>query len=123
MGRFSLLRRSKGVGGAGYICEGEALLVATMLCCVEHAATDLFVLAGCYCLIYLCVVYRWVGVCLTHTYCYTRDPLAPQWKYDEASCLYQRCIEIHEKSAGPNHPDVAASVHDKAATLLAQVPW
>ena len=44
-----------------------------------------------------------------------------QEKYDEADRLYLRCIEIEEKTLGPDHLELAASLHDRADLLRAQV--
>ena len=53
------------------------------------------------------------------------DPATPstvfQGKYDEAEPLYERSQAIREKVLGPEHPDVATSLHDRAGLLKAQV--
>ena len=45
----------------------------------------------------------------------------PQGKYDEAMPLRKRCIEIGEKSLGPEHPDLAVWLNNLAGLLSAQV--
>lgn len=35
-----------------------------------------------------------------------------QGNYDEADRLYLRCIDIEEKTLGPHHPELAASLHN-----------
>ena len=53
------------------------------------------------------------------------DPCAPstafQGKYNEAEPLYERSQAIREKVLGPEHPDVAQSLNNRALLLKAQV--
>ena len=44
-----------------------------------------------------------------------------QGKYDEVEPLYERSQAIREKVLGPEHPDVAQSLNNRAALLQAQV--
>lgn len=44
-----------------------------------------------------------------------------QGKYKEAEPLYKRYLAVVEKTRGPNHPDVVASLDDLAYLLQAQV--
>ena len=44
-----------------------------------------------------------------------------QGKYDEAEPLYERSQAIWEEVLGPEHPDVATSLHNRAGLLEAQV--
>ncbi|CAN0538213.1 unnamed protein product, partial [Ectocarpus sp. 8 AP-2014] len=43
-----------------------------------------------------------------------------QGKYDEADRLYLRCIEIKERGLGPDHPELAGSLNNRAGLLQAQ---
>lgn len=45
----------------------------------------------------------------------------PQARFEEAGLLSQRALEIVEKVRGPDHPDVAAVLHDRANLLAGQV--
>ncbi|CAM9264861.1 unnamed protein product [Ectocarpus fasciculatus] len=47
--------------------------------------------------------------------------LQHQGKYEEADSLYLRAIEIGEATLGPDHPDVATRLNNRAALLTAQV--
>ena len=53
------------------------------------------------------------------------DPATPstvfQGKYDEAEPLYERSQAIDEKVLGPEHPDVAQSLNNRAVLLQNQV--
>ena len=53
------------------------------------------------------------------------DPCAPstafQGKYNEAEPLYERSQAIREKILGPEHPNVAQSLNNRAELLRAQV--
>ena len=42
-------------------------------------------------------------------------------KYDKADPLYLRAIEIGEKTLGPDHPDLATRLNNRAELLRAQV--
>ena len=44
-----------------------------------------------------------------------------QGKYDDADPLYQRALAIDEKVLGPDHPDVAADLNNRAGLLESQV--
>lgn len=44
-----------------------------------------------------------------------------QGKYEEAEPLYERSQAIREKVLGPEHPDVAQSLNNRAVLLYAQV--
>lgn len=44
-----------------------------------------------------------------------------QGKYDEAEPLYVRAIAIVEKALGPEHPDLAVWLRNRAALLQKQV--
>ncbi|CAN0459356.1 unnamed protein product, partial [Scytosiphon promiscuus] len=44
-----------------------------------------------------------------------------QGKHAEAEPLYLRCIEIQEKTLGPDHPSVAEYLNNLATLLEAQV--
>lgn len=44
-----------------------------------------------------------------------------QGKYVEADPLYLRAIEIGEKTLGPEHPDLATRLNNRAELLKAQV--
>jgi len=44
-----------------------------------------------------------------------------QGKYNQAKPLYERAVEIGEKTLGPNHPDVATGLNNLALLLKAQV--
>ena len=44
-----------------------------------------------------------------------------QGKYDEADPLYLRAIEIGEKTLGPDHPDLATRLNNRARLLESQV--
>ena len=44
-----------------------------------------------------------------------------QGKFEEALPLYDRCIEIREKVQGPDHPDLAANLNNKAMLLWTMV--
>lgn len=44
--------------------------------------------------------------------------LAAQGKYSEADLLYLRAIEIGEKALGPDHPDLATWLSNRALVLL-----
>lgn len=44
-----------------------------------------------------------------------------QGKYDEAGPLYERSLAIREKTLGPDHPDVAESMNNRAVLLDNQV--
>lgn len=46
---------------------------------------------------------------------------ALQGKYEEAGRLYERSLEILEKSVGPDHPEVAESLRTSAGLLREQV--
>lgn len=59
--------------------------------------------------------------CLALLYCRTRNTLASQEKYDEADHLYLRAVEIQEKALGPDHPDLALSLNNRAEILKGQV--
>lgn len=47
--------------------------------------------------------------------------LAPQGKFDEAGPLYERSLTIRVDALGPNHPDVAESLNNRAGLLKSQV--
>ena len=47
--------------------------------------------------------------------------LATQGKYEEADPLYLRAIEIGEKTLGPDHPDLATRLNNRAWLLKKQV--
>ena len=51
------------------------------------------------------------------------DALSPvfQGKFDEADPLYLRAIEIGEKTLGPDHPDLATLLKNRARLLQQQV--
>lgn len=60
--------------------------------------------------------------------CYFAAPLAytsplrvVQGKYAEAAPHFERSLAIREKALGPEHPDVAQSLNDRAGLLLTQV--
>ncbi|CAN0531556.1 unnamed protein product [Ectocarpus sp. 8 AP-2014] len=40
-----------------------------------------------------------------------------QGKYDDAEQLYERSLAIREKLLGPEHPDVAQSLNNRAGLL------
>ena len=44
-----------------------------------------------------------------------------QGTFAEAERLYQRCQAIEEKVLGPEHPDLASTLHDRANVLRSQV--
>ena len=44
-----------------------------------------------------------------------------QGKLEEAMVLRERCLKIEEKALGENHPQVAASLNNKAALLTEMV--
>lgn len=44
-----------------------------------------------------------------------------QGKYAEAEPLYRRALAIQEKTLGPEHPKVAASLNNLAGVLRSQV--
>ena len=44
-----------------------------------------------------------------------------QGKFDEADPLYLRAIEIGEKTLGPDHPDLATLLNNRARLLQQQV--
>ena len=44
-----------------------------------------------------------------------------QGKYAEADPLYLRAIEIGEKTLGPDHPELATRLNNRAGLLAAQV--
>lgn len=44
-----------------------------------------------------------------------------QGKYDEAGPLYERSLAIREKAVGPDHPDVATALSNRAGLLRVQV--
>lgn len=46
---------------------------------------------------------------------------ATQGKYEDAGLLYLRAIEIGEKTLGPDHPDLAARLNNRASFLAEQV--
>lgn len=54
--------------------------------------------------------------------CYTRNSTASQGKYDEADRLYLRCIEMEERNLGPDHPELAVGLNNRALLLKKQVP-
>lgn len=79
-------------------------------------------------LIYIWVLWnaQKVGVRLLDLTCTaalaTRTTLwASQGKLDEADPLYLRSIEIQEKTLGPDHPELAFSLNNRAGLLQAQV--
>ncbi|CAN0605829.1 unnamed protein product, partial [Ectocarpus sp. 12 AP-2014] len=43
--------------------------------------------------------------------------LAFQGKYEQADPLYLRAIEIWEAALGPNHPEVASGLNNRAGLL------
>ena len=47
--------------------------------------------------------------------------LAMQGKYPEAASLYERSQTIRENMLGPEHPDFAQSLHNRAVLLKKQV--
>ena len=47
--------------------------------------------------------------------------VAFQGRLDEAGPLYDRSLAIREKALGPDHPDVAVSLNNRAGLLSAQV--
>ena len=55
------------------------------------------------------------------------DPLLlpPSFQGDltEAKVYYERCQAIQEKALGPEHPDVAKTLHNRAGLLKAQVRY
>ena len=51
-----------------------------------------------------------------------------QGRYEEAEPLYERCQAIREKVLGPEHPELAATLNNRAVLYYAQVrgdgvPW
>ena len=44
-----------------------------------------------------------------------------QGKYTEAEPIYERALAIREKVLGSEHPDVAATLNDRAGLLTSQV--
>lgn len=48
-------------------------------------------------------------------------PFQMQAKYGEAEPLYERSQAIREKALGPEHPDVASSLYNRAVLLSHQV--
>lgn len=44
-----------------------------------------------------------------------------QGKYAEAEPLYEKCQVIQEKALGPEHPELAATLNNRAGVLEAQV--
>lgn len=44
-----------------------------------------------------------------------------QGKYAEAEAIFERLLTIQESTLGPDHPDVATSLHDMAGLLELQV--
>ena len=52
---------------------------------------------------------------------YTNPLLLSQGKYAEAEPLYERSQAIREKALGPEHPDVAQSLNNRAFLLKSQV--
>ena len=44
-----------------------------------------------------------------------------QERYDEADRLYLRCIKIEERTLGPDHPELAVSLNNRAGLLRRQV--
>ena len=44
-----------------------------------------------------------------------------QGKYSEAKPMFERAIEIGEKTLGPNHPDLAVWLNNLAGLLESQV--
>lgn len=59
--------------------------------------------------------------CKNGPFCYTPPLLGMQGKYAEAEPLYERSQAIREKMLGPEHPDVAQSLHNRAELLKKQV--
>ena len=47
--------------------------------------------------------------------------LPAQGKYEQAEPLYERSQAIQEKALGPDHPDVAQVLSNRAALLVKQV--
>lgn len=47
--------------------------------------------------------------------------LSTQGKYGEADPLYLRVIDVMEKALGPDHPNVAVCLHNRALLLGEQV--
>lgn len=52
---------------------------------------------------------------------HTTPLLAAQGRYDEADPLYLRAIEIGERTLGPDHPDLAKWLNNRAGLLESQV--
>ena len=44
-----------------------------------------------------------------------------QGRYDEADGLYVRCIEVQEGALGPDHPELAVILNNRAILLRRQV--
>ena len=51
----------------------------------------------------------------------SQHPTSLQGKYAEADRLYLRAIEIGEKTLGPDHPDLAKRLNNRAGLLGEQV--
>ena len=47
--------------------------------------------------------------------------LSPQGSYGEAERLFKRSLAIREKILGPDHPNIASSLHNLARLLESQV--
>lgn len=63
-----------------------------------------------------------VGSCGSFGYSLTPNHLfVSQGKYAEAGLLYERSQAIREKALGPEHPDVANSLNNRALLLYQQV--
>ena len=54
-------------------------------------------------------------------YCAASAALCRQSKFAEAGPICERAQEIREKVLGPNHPDVAGVLNNRAAILDSQV--
>lgn len=48
-------------------------------------------------------------------------PAATQGKCEDAELLYERCEAIQKKVLGPEHPGLAATLHNRAEWLHAKV--
>ena len=60
-------------------------------------------------------------MCVFSIIVFAYTPFALQGKYDEAGQLYDRSLAIREKALGPDHPDVAQSLNNRALLLEDQV--
>lgn len=60
-------------------------------------------------------------ICHWNTDRFTLLSTACQGKYVEAERLYERSQVLYEKALGPEHPDLAITLNDRAELLRAQV--